>query len=210
MRALSAASEGSLHLISGPSRPLQPFPSFHPSIIMAPVDVKKICCSSYTSSSFLCRLSDPRTTTIRSRCWLRRSVSPRARPYCCCSLFHSGGPTCAVIALKCPHVQVTIVDLNQTRIDAWNSPNYELPIYEPGLVDVVKEARGRNLFFSTSIDKAIQEADLIFVSVNTPTKKSGVGAGYAADLKCALSLFFFSPSLVGTLENNGRDWWRNS
>ncbi|KAI0284576.1 UDP-glucose dehydrogenase [Russula aff. rugulosa BPL654] len=85
----------------------------------------------------------------------------------CCS-----GPTCAVIALKCPHIQVTIVDLNQARIDAWNSPTYDLPIYEPGLVDVVKEAR----------DKAIQEADLIFVSVNTPTKKSGVGAGYAADL----------------------------
>jgi len=91
--------------------------------------------------------------------------------------------------LKCPHIQVTIVDLNQARIDAWNSPNYDLPIYEPGLVDVVKEARGRNLFFSTSIDKAIQEADLIFVSVNTPTKKSGIGAGYAADLKCVVPLF---------------------
>ena len=94
-----------------------------------------------------------------------------------------GGPTCAVIALKCPHIQVTIVDLNQTRIDAWNSPDYKLPIYEPGLEDVVRQARGRNLFFSTNIDKAIREADLIFVSVNTPTKKSGVGAGFAADLK---------------------------
>jgi hypothetical protein len=104
-------------------------------------------------------------------------------------LFFTGGPTCAVIALKCPHIQVTIVDLNQARIDAWNSPDYALPIYEPGLVDVVKEARGRNLFFSTSIDLAIQEADLIFVSVNTPTKKSGVGAGFAADLKCAVNFF---------------------
>jgi UDPglucose 6-dehydrogenase len=75
------------------------------------------------------------------------------------------------------------VDLNQARIDAWNSPNFELPIYEPGLEDVVRQARGRNLFFSTQVDKAIQEADLIFVSVNTPTKKSGVGAGFAADLK---------------------------
>jgi hypothetical protein len=103
----------------------------------------------------------------------------------------SGGPTCAVIALKCPHIQVTIVDLNQARIDAWNSPDYDLAIYEPGLVDVIKEARGRNLFFSTNIDKAIQEADLIFVSVNTPTKKSGVGAGYAADLKCAVSPLLF-------------------
>ncbi|OJT04239.1 UDP-glucose 6-dehydrogenase 4, partial [Trametes pubescens] len=91
-----------------------------------------------------------------------------------------GGPTCAVIALKCPHIRVTIVDLNQARIDAWNSDN--LPIYEPGLEEVVKKARGRNLFFSTDVDKGIREADLIFVSVNTPTKKSGVGAGFSADL----------------------------
>ena len=95
-----------------------------------------------------------------------------------------GGPTCAVIALKCPQIQVTIVDLNQARVDAWNSPNFDLPIYEPGLEDVVRQARGRNLFFSTDVDKGIREADLIFVSVNTPTKKSGVGAGFAADLKC--------------------------
>lgn len=95
-----------------------------------------------------------------------------------------GGPTCAVIALKCPHVTVTIVDLNQSRIDAWNSPDFQLPIYEPGLEDVVRQCRGRNLFFSTDVNKGILEADLIFVSVNTPTKKSGVGAGFAADLKC--------------------------
>lgn len=78
---------------------------------------------------------------------------------------------------------MTIVDLNQARVDAWNSPDFALPIYEPGLEDVVREARGRNLFFSTDVDKGIEEADLIFVSVNTPTKKSGVGAGFAADLK---------------------------
>ncbi|EAU84108.2 UDP-glucose dehydrogenase [Coprinopsis cinerea okayama7 len=101
---------------------------------------------------------------------------------CCIGAGYVGGPTCAVIALKCPHIQVTIVDLNQARIDAWNSPDYKLPIYEPGLVDVVKQARGRNLFFSSDVDKGIEEADLIFVSVNTPTKKSGVGAGFAADL----------------------------
>ena len=110
-----------------------------------------------------------------------------------CPFFLPGGPTCAVIALKCPHIQVTIVDLNQARIDAWNSPDYSLPIYEPGLDDVVKAARGRNLFFSTGIDAAIKEADLIFVSVNTPTKKSGVGAGFAADLKCAIPLLLFFP-----------------
>lgn len=76
------------------------------------------------------------------------------------------------------------MDLNKSRIDAWNSPDFKLPIYEPGLDDVVRTARGRNLFFSVDVDKGIQEADLIFVSVNTPTKKSGVGAGFAADLKC--------------------------
>ncbi|KAI9638729.1 UDP-glucose dehydrogenase [Dioszegia hungarica] len=95
---------------------------------------------------------------------------------CCIGAGYVGGPTCAVI----PNIQVTIVDLNKARIDAWNSDN--LPIYEPGLDEVVKEARGRNLFFSTDVDKAIEEADLIFVSVNTPTKKSGIGAGFAADL----------------------------
>ncbi|KAL2919854.1 hypothetical protein HK105_200771 [Polyrhizophydium stewartii] len=91
-----------------------------------------------------------------------------------------GGPTCAVIAYKCPDIKVNIVDLNQARIDAWNSAN--LPIFEPGLEEVVMAARGRNLFFSTEIDKAIDEADIIFVSVNTPTKKTGIGAGSAADL----------------------------
>ncbi|TFY65093.1 hypothetical protein EVG20_g5714 [Dentipellis fragilis] len=101
---------------------------------------------------------------------------------CCIGAGYVGGPTCAVIALRCPHIQVTIVDLNQARIDAWNSADFAIPIYEPGLVDVVKQARGHNLFFSTDVDRAIQEADLIFVSVNTPTKKSGVGAGFAADL----------------------------
>ncbi|KAI0088321.1 UDP-glucose dehydrogenase [Irpex rosettiformis] len=106
----------------------------------------------------------------------------KVKKICCIGAGYVGGPTCAVIALKCPQIQVTIVDLNQARIDAWNSPDFDLPIYEPGLVDVVKASRGRNLFFSTDVDKAIQEAELIFVSVNTPTKKTGVGAGFGADL----------------------------
>jgi UDP-glucose 6-dehydrogenase len=80
------------------------------------------------------------------------------------------------------------VDLNQERVDAWNSEDYNLPIYEPGLLEVVKGARGRNLFFSTDVDKGIREAELIFVSVNTPTKKTGIGAGFAADLKYAAYL----------------------
>ncbi|KAJ3280242.1 UDP-glucose 6-dehydrogenase 1 [Borealophlyctis nickersoniae] len=99
---------------------------------------------------------------------------------CCIGAGYVGGPTCSVIAYKCPDIQVTIVDLNQARIDAWNSD--ELPIFEPGLDEVVFACRGKNLFFSTEVDKAILESDLIFVSVNTPTKKSGIGAGYAADL----------------------------
>lgn len=91
-----------------------------------------------------------------------------------------GGPTCAVIAYNCPAIKVIIVDINQTRIDQWNSDT--LPIYEPQLDDIVKKSRGRNLFFTTEVDKSIQEADMIFVSVNTPTKKAGMGAGFAADL----------------------------
>ncbi|KAJ3329770.1 UDP-glucose 6-dehydrogenase 1 [Blyttiomyces sp. JEL0837] len=99
---------------------------------------------------------------------------------CCIGAGYVGGPTCAVIAYKCHDVKVTIVDINQGRIDQWNSD--ELPIYEPGLDDIVKARRGKNLFFSTKVDDSINEADLIFVSVNTPTKKSGIGAGFAADL----------------------------
>lgn len=90
----------------------------------------------------------------------------------------------AVIAQKCPHIKVTVVDVNEQRINAWNSTNDEdLPIYEPGLAEVVKEARGRNLFFSTNVEKAIDEAEMIFISVNTPTKTYGAGKGMAADLK---------------------------
>ena len=90
----------------------------------------------------------------------------------------------AVIAQKCPHIKVTVVDLNEKRIAAWNDQDVNnIPIYEPGLSDVVAEARGRNLFFSTEVDKAIDEADMIFISVNTPTKTYGVGKGMAADLK---------------------------
>lgn len=92
-----------------------------------------------------------------------------------------GGPTCSVIALKCPHITVTVVDKSKERIAQWNSD--KLPIYEPELDDVVRECRGRNLFFSTDIETAIKEADLIFISVNTPTKTFGNGKGRAADLK---------------------------
>ncbi|MEN9489353.1 MAG: hypothetical protein RL494_1618, partial [Bacteroidota bacterium] len=108
----------------------------------------------------------------------------KIKSICCIGAGYVGGPTMAVIAQKCPDIKVTIVDLNESRIAAWNDTNLEnLPIYEPGLADVVAEARGRNLFFSTNVDQAIEEAQMIFISVNTPTKNYGVGKGMAADLK---------------------------
>ncbi len=103
---------------------------------------------------------------------------------CCIGAGYVGGPTMAVIAKQCPHITVTVVDLNEARIAAWNDENTEnIPVYEPGLSDVVAEARGRNLFFSTAVDQAIDEADMIFISVNTPTKTYGAGKGMGADLK---------------------------
>lgn len=98
----------------------------------------------------------------------------------CIGAGYVGGPTMAMIALKCPMIEVVVLDINQARIDAWNSDT--LPIYEPGLDEVVKACRGRNLFFSTDVKKHVAEGDIIFVSVNTPTKTKGLGAGMAADL----------------------------
>ena len=111
----------------------------------------------------------------------------KVKNICCIGAGYVGGPTMAVIALKSPGIKVTVVDLNSERIDAWNGPIDQLPIYEPGLGEVVKEARGRNLFFSTNIDKAIDEAQMIFMAVNTPTKTEGEGAGMAADLRYFIS-----------------------
>jgi UDPglucose 6-dehydrogenase len=99
---------------------------------------------------------------------------------CCIGAGYVGGPTMAVIAHKCPHVELNVVDINQSRIDQWNSE--ELPVFEPGLYEMVKESRGKNLFFSTDVDRHIREAELIFICVNTPTKTYGVGAGSASDL----------------------------
>ena len=103
---------------------------------------------------------------------------------CCIGAGYVGGPTMAVIADRCPQVQVTVVDLNQARIDAWNDPDLSrLPVYEPGLDAVVGRARGRNLSFSTAVEAAIADADMVFISVNTPTKTKGLGAGQASDLR---------------------------
>ncbi|MFB9057617.1 nucleotide sugar dehydrogenase [Mariniflexile ostreae] len=103
---------------------------------------------------------------------------------CCIGAGYVGGPTMAVIAKNNPHLKITVVDINQDRIDAWNDSDLsKLPIYEPGLADIVKETRNKNLFFSTNIDAAIDESEMIFISVNTPTKTYGKGKGMASDLK---------------------------
>ncbi|MEI6030645.1 MAG: nucleotide sugar dehydrogenase [Synechococcaceae cyanobacterium ELA739] len=112
------------------------------------------------------------------------SVRPPIHAICCIGAGYVGGPTMAVIADRCPHIQVTVVDLNVERIAAWNDADLSrLPVYEPGLDAVVGRARGRNLHFSTEVDAAIAAADMVFLSVNTPTKTRGVGAGQASDLR---------------------------
>lgn len=103
---------------------------------------------------------------------------------CCIGAGYVGGPTMAIIANKCPDIKVTVVDLNEKRIADWNHEEVKnIPIYEPGLSDMVASVRGKNLFFSTDVEKGIDEAELIFISVNTPTKTYGSGKGMAADLK---------------------------
>lgn len=107
--------------------------------------------------------------------------NPAQKNILCIGAGYVGGPTVAVMALKCPEHRFHVVDINADRIRAWNSDS--LPIYEPGLDEIVKQVRGKNLFFSTEVDEGIRQADIIFVSVNTPTKTFGVGAGEAADLQ---------------------------
>ena len=103
---------------------------------------------------------------------------------CCIGAGYVGGPTMAVIAANCPEITVTVVDINATRIAEWNSEDLEqLPIYEPGLKELIQQTRNKNLFFSTEVERTIDEAQLIFISVNTPTKTYGIGKGMAADLK---------------------------
>ncbi|KAI9175719.1 hypothetical protein H9P43_006083 [Blastocladiella emersonii ATCC 22665] len=121
-------------------------------------------------------------SSSRVNCEVTEAAVPERRmTVVCLGAGYVGGPTCAVMALKCPHIDVHIVDISSSRIDAWNSEH--LPIYEPGLDEIVFACRGRNLFFSTDVDGAIAAADIIFISVNTPTKVAGEGAGSACDLK---------------------------
>ena len=107
----------------------------------------------------------------------------KIKKICCIGAGYVGGPTMAVIALKCPEIKVTLVDKDETKIERWNGPLNDLPVYEPGLKEIVKEVRGKNLFFSTNISENIDAAEMIFIAVNTPTKTHGDGAGFAADLR---------------------------
>ena len=103
---------------------------------------------------------------------------------CCIGAGYVGGPSMSVLADKCPDIQVDLVDKNIERIKLWNSSNLnDLPIFEPGLNKIVERCRGKNLTFSTNIKEKISNADMVFISVNTPTKKKGLGAGQASDLK---------------------------
>tara|TARA_B100000161_G_C33555939_1_gene417863 strand:- start:396 stop:1832 length:1437 start_codon:yes stop_codon:yes gene_type:complete len=116
---------------------------------------------------------------------------------CCIGAGYVGGPTMAVIAEKCPDIIINVVDLNEERIKNWNNNDFsKLPIYEPGLAEIVEKCRGKNLFFSNEIQEKIKNADMVFISVNTPTKTKGFGAGKASDLKwveaCARQVANFS------------------
>ena len=111
-------------------------------------------------------------------------MSFKVNNICCIGAGYVGGPTMAVIADKCPHIQIDVVDINTERINLWNSEDLsKLPIYEPGLEEIIRRCRGKNLHFSTDLENKIHSADMIFISVNTPTKTKGVGAGMASDLK---------------------------
>ena len=106
---------------------------------------------------------------------------------CCIGAGYVGGPTMSVIALKCPNIKINVVDSNENKIDAWNGDLEKLPVYEPGLSEIVKKVRNNNLFFSKDIPSSIENAQIIFVAVNTPTKKTGKGRGMAADLKYVIN-----------------------
>ncbi len=123
----------------------------------------------------------------------------KIKSICCIGAGYVGTPTMAVIALKCPNIKITVVDSNRSRIDAWNSSNTnDFPVKEPGLEDIIKVVRNKNLFFSSDTEKHIDESEMIFLAVNTPTKKEGKGKGFAADLtnidQCAKQIAIVSSS----------------
>ena len=108
----------------------------------------------------------------------------KIKKICCIGAGYVGGPTMAVLADKCPYLEINVVDINKNRICAWNDIDLsKLPIYEPGLEEIIRKRKNKNLFFSTEVEKHIKNAEMIFISVNTPTKTKGLGAGKASDLK---------------------------
>ena len=108
----------------------------------------------------------------------------KIKSICCLGAGYVGGPTMAVIADKCPQIKVVVLDINSEKIKEWNHSDLDnLPVYEPGLRDIIKRVRGRNLFFSSELESVIADSEMVFISVNTPTKSKGFGAGYASDLK---------------------------
>ena len=103
---------------------------------------------------------------------------------CCIGAGYVGGPTMAVIAKNCPDIKIEVVDINEDRIKAWNDKNLNnLPVFEPGLSEIINDVRDINLFFSSNVEHAIENADMVFISVNTPVKKKGMGAGQTSDLR---------------------------
>ncbi len=125
---------------------------------------------------------------------MEKFIPPKnIKKICCIGAGYVGGPSMAVIADNCPHIVVTVVDINKKRIQSWNSDNFEdLPVYEPGLKEIIKKNRGKNLFFSNNVHQEIESSNMIFLCVNTPTKIKGIGAGKASDLKwleiCAMEI----------------------
>ncbi len=126
---------------------------------------------------------------------------------CCIGAGYVGGPTMAVIADKCPTIEVNVVDIDHKRIKSWNEEDLSrLPVFEPGLDNLIKKNRNKNLFFTTKIEDSIKKADMVFISVNTPTKKNGVGAGLASDLcwveSCARQVAEFAQSHTIVVEKS--------
>ncbi len=134
-------------------------------------------------------------------------IKQKIKNICCIGAGYVGGPTMTVMADRCPDLKINVVDSNQERIESWNSKDLtKLPIFEPGLDVIIKRCRGRNLNFSTKIEEKIAEADMVFISVNTPTKKKGIGAGKASDLKwvesCARQVAKFAKGYTIVVEKS--------
>ena len=134
-------------------------------------------------------------------------MTTKIKKICCIGAGYVGGPTMAVIADKCKEIEVNVVDINQDKINRWNEKDLDLlPIYEPGLKEIIERCRGKNLFFSNLIEEKIREADIVFISVNTPTKTQGIGKGKASDLKyveaCARQVSEFSEGYTIVVEKS--------